>query len=98
MKHKRPEMKLIMENWRRFLNESVETIVRISEDEYVEEDGTVVRKIKMYNDMGVQVAQPTFAYHPLDPRRKKESPALRPGWLERFLEILDWDLALEDDA
>jgi len=80
------------------LNESVKTIVRIEEEEFVEDSGTIVRKIKMYDNTGELVAQPTFSYHYLDPRRKRESPAPRPGWLERFLEILDWDLALGDNT
>ena len=58
----------------RELNESVKTVVRIEEEEFVEDDGTMVRKIKMYDDTGELVAQPTFSHHHLDPRRKTESP------------------------
>jgi len=58
-------MKLLIENFRKFIVEEEEpkkTIVHIEEEEFVDPDGIMVRKIR---------------------------------WLERYLEILGWELALE---
>jgi len=93
-------VKLLLENFRKFIVEEEEepkkTIVRIEEEEFVEPDGVMVRKINMYDDAGEHPRfAPTLSYSPADPRSKKESPKLRSGWLERYLEILGWELALE---
>lgn len=94
-------MKLLLENFRKFIVEEEEepkkTIARIEEEEFVEDDGdgVMVRKINMYDDAGELVGEPRFSYNSLDPRSKEESPKPPTGWLERYLEILGWELALE---
>jgi len=93
-------MKLLIENFRKFIVEEEEepkkTIVRIEEEEFVEDDGIVVRKINMYDDAGEHPRfAPTLSYSSTDPKSKKESPKPPTGWLESYLEILGWELALE---
>ena len=94
-------MKLLLENFRKFIVEEEEepkkTIVRIEEKEFVQ-DGVKVRKINMYDDAGEHPRfAPTLSYSPADPRfdSKEESPKPPTGWLESYLEILGWELALE---
>ena len=67
-------MKLLIENFRKFIVEEEEpkkTIVRIEEEEFVEPDGVVVRKINMYDAAGELVGEPRFSYSSLDPRSKE---------------------------
>jgi len=93
-------MKLLLENFRKFIVEEEEepkkTIVRI-EEEFVElDDGVKVRKINMYDDAGEHPRfAPTLSYSSTDPKSKKESPKPTTRWLEIYLKILGWELALE---
>ena len=97
-------MKLLLENFRKFIVEEEEepkkTIARIEEEEFVEDDGdgVMVRKINMYDDAGEHPRfAPTLSYSPADPRfdSKEESPKPTTGWLKKYLKFLGWELALE---
>jgi len=91
-------MKLLIENFRKFIVEEEEPkkiIAHIEEEEFVDPDGICVRKINMYDAARKLVGAPRFSYNSLDDRSEKESPKPPTGWLKRYLEILGWELALE---
>ena len=91
-------MKLLLENWREYLNES-KTIVSIKADQFYDEGfGGMARRLTFIDSDGKVISKQKISY--ADPKKNQVSSPPAQGakfenWLNRFMEILN--LELSDD-
>ena len=91
-------MKLLLENWRKYLRES-KTIVSIKAEQFYDEGfGGMARRLTFIDSDGKVISKQKISY--ADPKKNQVSSPPAQGakfenWLNRFMEILN--LELSDD-